>query len=115
MPPRDEAALLDIAKAARAVLCLVQHLNQEAFLSDLTTHLAILGQLVSIGAAVKRLSPEFRALHPRTPWSLFAGMHDQLTQCRVELHWREICKTVTTDVPGLLSQIEPLLPKETAE
>jgi uncharacterized protein with HEPN domain len=113
--PRDEATLLDLAKAARAVLGFVQGFAKEAFLSDPKTQSAVLYQLIVIGEAVKRLSSEFRAQHPRTPWSLIAGMRDHLTHGYDVVDWQEVWKTITTDVPGLLSQIEPLLPKETAE
>jgi uncharacterized protein with HEPN domain len=113
--PRDEATLLDLAKAARAVLGFVQGFTREAFLSDLKTQSAVLYQLIVVGEAVKRLSLEFRAQHPRTPWSLVAGMRDHLIHGYNAVDWQEVWKTVTADVPELLSQIEPWLPKDTGE
>ena len=113
--PRDEATLLDIAKAARVVRGFVRGFTREAFLSEPKTQSAVLYQLIVVGEAVKRLSPEFRAQHPRTPWSLVAAMRDHLTHGYDVVDWQEVWKTVTTDVPELLSQIEPCLPKETGE
>lgn len=39
---------------------------------------AILHQLLIIGEAVKRISPEFRAAHPEVPWKLIAATRDKL-------------------------------------
>jgi len=112
---RDEATLLDLARAARAVLGFVQGFTREAFLGDPKTQSAVLYQLIVIGEAVKRLSPEFRGQHPGIPWSLVAGMRDHLAHGYDVVDWQEVWKTVATDVPELLSQIEPWLPKETGE
>jgi uncharacterized protein with HEPN domain len=57
---RDEGTLLDIAKAARAILTFVQGLQKEDFLEDFKTQSAVLYQLIVIGEAVKRLSFEWR-------------------------------------------------------
>lgn len=75
---RDEATLLDIAKAARLVMTFTQGMAKEEFLNDLKTQSAVLYQLLVLGEAVKRLSREFRAQYPDIPWSLIAGMRDHL-------------------------------------
>lgn len=75
---RDEIILLDIARAARLVLEFKRGLDKAAFLKDLKTQSATLHQLMVIGAAVKRLSPEFRSRYPEVPWALMAGMRDKL-------------------------------------
>ena len=46
---RDEATLLDIAKAARLVAAFTQGMNKRAFLDDLKTQSAVLHQLLIIG------------------------------------------------------------------
>jgi uncharacterized protein with HEPN domain len=38
----------------------------------------VLHQLLVIGEAVKRLSPELRSAHPKVPWKLIAGTRDKL-------------------------------------
>lgn len=76
---RDEGTLLDIAKAARAVLAFIEGLQQEQFLEDFKTQSAVLYQLIVMGEAVKRLSTALRQQHPEIPWTLVAGMRDHLT------------------------------------
>ena len=62
--PRDDANLLDILKAARLAIEFRVPADKEEFLGDAKTQSAVLHQLLIIGEAVKRLSPEFRAAHP---------------------------------------------------
>ena len=109
---RDEATLLDMAKAARLVRVFIQGMTKEAFVEDLKTQSSVLYQLMVIGEAVKRLSLEFRTQHTDIPWSLIAGMRDHLIHAYDVVDWDEVWKTVTSDVPELLTRIEPLLPEK---
>ena len=109
---RDQATLLDIARAARLVLEFKQGLDKAAFLQDFKTQSAILHQLMVMGEAVKRLSPDIRARHPEIPWSLVAGMRDKLIHGYDIVDLDEVWRTADVDVPDLLSLIEPLLPKQ---
>jgi uncharacterized protein with HEPN domain len=108
---RDETTLLDIAEAARSVASFVQGMSKAVFLDDFKTQSAVLYQLIVMGEAVKRLSNEFRTQHPEIPWSLIAGMRDHLIHGYDIVDWDEVWKTATSDVPDLLTKIEPLLPK----
>jgi len=107
---RDEVTLLDIAKAARLVMIFVQGMTKQAFLDDLKTQSSVLYQLIVMGEAVRRLSHDFRARYPDIPWPLIAGMRDHLIHGYDIVDWNEVWKTATSDVSGLLAQIEPLLP-----
>ena len=109
---RDEATLLDIAKAAQLVIEFTQGMTKEEFLDDIKTRSAVLYQLLVMGEAVKRLSREFRARHPYIPWPLIAGMRDHLIHGYDMVDWDEVWKTATRDVPDLLAQMKPLLPSK---
>jgi len=113
MPKKDEATLLDIAKAARLVLVFMQDApTKEKFLDDIKTQSSVLYQLTVMGEAVKRLSNEFRGQHPNVPWSLIAGMRDQLIHGYDTVDWDEVWNTAANDVPDLLVKLEPLLPTQ---
>jgi len=109
---RDEATLLDIARAARLVLEFRQGIDEAAFLQDFKTQSAVLHQLMVMGEAVKRLSPDFRARHSEIPWSLIAGMRDKLIHGYDIVDLDEVWRTAVVDVPDLLTSLEPLLPKQ---
>ena len=73
---------------------------------------AVERQLMVIGEAVKRLSPEFRASHSGIPWSAIAGMRDHLIHGYDIVDLEEVWKTATVDVPDLLTALEPLVPPQ---
>lgn len=110
--PRDDAALLDIARAARLAVGFIRGMDQATFLEDAKTQSAVLHQLSILGEAVKRLSPEFRASHPEIPWSTIAGMRDRLIHKYNAVNLGEVWRTMQRDVPELLRHLEPLLPEE---
>jgi len=109
---RDEATLLDIARAARLVIEFKQGIDKAAFLQDFKTQSAVLHQLMVMGEAAKRLSPDFRARHSEIPWSLVAGMRDKLIHGYDIVDLDEVWRTAVVDVPDLLTSLEPLLPKQ---
>lgn len=110
MRPDDEAALLDIAYSARRVSATVNTIGLAEFIDDETAQESVLYRLIILGEAVKRLSPEFRALHSAVGWQAIAGLRDILVHAyeRVNLHL--VWNIATVDVAALLSYIEPLLP-----
>jgi uncharacterized protein with HEPN domain len=109
--PRDDAHVLDILKAARLAIEFQGSADKAAFLADAKTHSAVLHQLLVIGDAVKRLSPEFRAAHPEAPWRLIAGTRDKLIHFYEGVDLEEVWKMMTSDLPELIRLIEPLAPE----
>ncbi len=107
----DEAVLLDIVKAAKLAMLFVQGLDESAFIYDLKTQSAVLHQLMVIGEAVKRLSEDFRTVHPQIQWRLAAGMRDHLIHAYDAVDLEEVWKVVQRDLPELLNYIEPLIPQ----
>jgi uncharacterized protein with HEPN domain len=73
---RDDASLLDIARAAELSLKFIGGMDEVAFQTDEKTQYAVLHQILIIGEATKRISNEFREAHPAIPWKLMAGMRD---------------------------------------
>jgi uncharacterized protein with HEPN domain len=109
---RDRASLLDIARAAQKVLQYKGNMDKIAFLADDKTQSAIVFQLLIIGEAVKRLSPELRSQNSDIPWSLIARMRDNLIHRYDDIDLDEVWKTSNEDIPTLLIALEPLLLEE---
>ena len=110
MSPRDQASLLDIAQAAESALAFVDGLTLNDFATDLKTQSAVLYQIAVLGEAVKRLSPEFRSQHSAIDWRAIAGMRDKLIHDYGNVNIKRVWTTLQTNLPQLLSEIEPLLP-----
>ena len=109
--PRDDAHVLDILKAARLAIEFKGSADKAAFLADSKTQSAVLHQLLVVGEAVKRLSPEFRAAYPEVPWKLIAGTRDKLIHFYEGVDLEEVWKMVTSDLPELIRLVEPLSPE----
>ena len=109
--PRDDATLLDILRAARLAVTFTGDLDQPAFLNDLKTQSAVLHQLLVLGEAVKRLSEAFRTSHPAIPWRMIAGMRDKLIHAYDAVDLDEVWKTVSIDIPHLITLLAPLEPR----
>lgn len=105
---RDDATVLDLLKAARLAVEFMGDLDRDAFLDDLKTQSAVLHQLLLLGEGVKRLSNQFRSGHPRVPWRMVAGMRDKLVHAYDQVELEEVWKTIHTDVPSLITSLEPL-------
>ncbi len=105
---RDDATILDIVKAARRILDFKGSLDKPAFMTDSKTQSAVLHQLLVIGEAVKRLSGDFRERRPEIPWKEIAGMRDKVIHVYNDVDLSEVWETVSTDVPALISILEPL-------
>jgi|SRR5712671_1706883 len=108
---RDDAAILiDIAHAAQLVVKFVGGVEQTAFETDEMRQSAVLHQILVIGEAVKRLSPEVRSGNPEIPWASMAGMRDRLIHAYDTVDLEEVWKTATADIPDLLNRLKPLMP-----
>lgn len=109
--PRDDATLLDLARAARLIIEFRQGFDRVAFLVDAKTQSAILHQLLVLGEAAKRLSPAFCNRYPEMPWRLMGGMRDRLIHSYDAVDLDQVWNVVESDIPRLLCFIEPLLPQ----
>ena len=109
---RDDASLLDIARAGSLLRDFIQGMSKAQFYNDLKTQAAVLHQLLIIGEAVKRLSEAFRQKHSNIPWRLIAGMRDKLIHGYDSVDLGEVWKTASQDIPDLLTKIHPLLPQK---
>ena len=109
---RDSATLLDMLKAARLAVEFREGVEKRAFLYDPKTQSAVLHQLLILGEAGKRLSQEFRAQHEEIPWKKVVGMRDKLIHGYDDVDLNEVWKTVRSDIPRLIQQLELVAPSK---
>ena len=109
MPPTNEATLRQMLRATRLIADFVNGLDEDAFNSDALHQSAVQHQLLIIGEAITRLSPEWCDAHPEIPWSTIKRMRDRLMHrydtVDIDIVWR----VATVNVPDLGVLIEQLL------
>lgn len=108
---RDDVILLDVARAARLAIDFGSRVDSaEALEEDALVQSAVLHQLLVLGEAIKRLSPEFRSRHADIAWRPAARMRDRLIHGYDDVDLDIVWTTITDDLPLLLAAIGPLLP-----
>ncbi|HIK19158.1 MAG TPA: DUF86 domain-containing protein [Leptolyngbyaceae cyanobacterium M33_DOE_097] len=73
---RDQQSIQDIWSAAQEILSFTAGMDYEALVSDRRTQAAVLYEILIIGEAANRLSPEFRSQHSTVPWKDIIGMQN---------------------------------------
>lgn len=113
--PRDTETMLDILNAARLVVVFRGQATEQDLIDDLKTQSAILHQIMIIGEAVKRLSPEFRTAHPEVPWSAIARMRDHLIHRYDSVDLAIVWQVASVNAPELIAALEPMVPPDPNE
>ncbi len=83
--------------------------GQELFLAEPQWSDATIRQLLVIGEAVKRLSPDLRQRHAALPWRQIAGLRDVLVHEYDEVDLALVWQIVETDLPRLEQTVLRLL------
>ncbi len=109
---RDDAYLLDILIAARKALKFVEGVDRNEFEDNEIIQNAVMRPLEIIGEAAARISSKFRKAHPEIPWKDMVGLRNRLIHEYFRIEYGAVWDTIQNDLPALIVQIEPLIPKE---
>ncbi|WKZ50022.1 MAG: DUF86 domain-containing protein [Anaerolineales bacterium] len=109
---RDDSYLLDILLAARQALKFMEGVNRNEFEEDDMLQSAVIRPLEIIGEASARLTDTFRKSHPEIAWNEMIGMRNRLIHEYFRVNATAVWDTIHDDLPILVQQIEPLVPKE---
>ncbi len=96
---RDQEALIDIVEAIKLILRYVEGVNVDILAANIEKQDAILRRITIIGEATKRLSKDFRELHPTIPWKEIAGMRDVITHDYDEVDLDEVWTVINENLP----------------
>ena len=84
------------------------HITVDRLVSDEDLHWYVTTPLYNMGEHASRISQEYRQAHPDIQWNLIAGMRHHLVHDYESTNWELIAKTIFTDLPVLIKQLEHL-------
>lgn len=73
---------------------------------------AIVHSIQIIGEAARRVSEEYREMHPEIPWRNIIGMRNQLVHKYDDVDLDVVWRVVQREIPELIALIEPLVPPD---
>jgi uncharacterized protein with HEPN domain len=112
MPPnsREAGYLLDMLQAAHRLQEFTAGVSFEAYLESILLQSAVERQLEILGEAARRMSEGFRQEHPEIPWSSIIGQRNVIAHQYEEIRQERLWYVVTSNIPLLIAQLEPLIP-----
>ena len=109
MKPTALDRLLDIEKAIEQIEAYCAEHTEESFLEDERDQSAVCWQLLAIGEASAKLSPDFRERHDGIPWRLIIGTRNFLAHGYNVVRPERIWNIVVVDLPELKRDILQLI------
>lgn len=108
-PVRDTGRLRHILEAINYVETFTEGLTYDDLLSDALHLHAVVHNVQVIGEAVYKLSLEFKATHPDTPWAIIEKMRHVLVHDYYQIDYDILWDVIKKDLPVLKVQIESYL------
>lgn len=108
-PVRDTGRLGHILEAINYVETFTEGLTYDDLLSDALHLHAVVHNVQIIGEAVYKLSLEFKATHPDTPWAIIEKMRHVLVHDYYQIDFDILWDVIKKDLPVLKVQIESYL------
>lgn len=110
---RDNAYLVDILRAARAIRRF--GVTKEQFIANEEKYEAVNRKFEIIGEAAHHLSPAVRQKLPDVPWHLVSAMRNILIHDYDDVNLNVVWDTIQEDLPPLITKIEAYLSRQPAE
>lgn len=105
----DNIRLRHILDSASEAVAFTQDHKRVDLDTDRKLNLSLVRLLEIIGEAARGISAEFRDEHPDLPWKSMIGMRDRLIHGYFDVNLEVVWKTVTEDLPPLISQLEKII------
>lgn len=105
---RDREILLDLIKACNLIQEFCKNSDYLAFSKDIKTQSSVLYQIVIIGEAINRLSPEFARSNPQIPINAIRGMLNRVVHEYKEVDVKILWEVTQTNIPQLLAQVQAI-------
>lgn len=107
---RDIASVWDMLQAIQYIQDFTNNLSFENYISDIRTVSAVERQFEILGEATRRVSAEFRQLHPSIDWQRIVGLRNIVAHRYDEVDQDILWSIIHSELPPLLTQLQLLLP-----
>jgi uncharacterized protein with HEPN domain len=104
----NHEAILDLIKACNLIIKFCANLDEISFLDDEKTQSSVLYQIVIIGEAVNRLTPDFIGNYRQIPFNAIRGMRNRVVYDYKEVDVKILWEVTQSNIPKLLAQIEAI-------
>lgn len=109
MPKDDRIRLRHMLDAAREAVRSAQGRARSDLDRDRVWTLGLVKCVEIVGEAAGRIGEEARARHPRIPWAQIVAMRNRLVHGYFDMDLDQIWKTITEDLPPLITELEAAL------
>lgn len=110
MSQKDEGVYIrHIIDNSNKAINFVKDISREDFDNDEKLRLALTHLLQIIGEAVRRISPEFRAIYSQIPWKGIVGMRSKVVHDYLNVDEDVVWATVQNDLAPLVIELEKIL------
>lgn len=112
---REQLFLAEIVDAADMVARWLNDVDLDRWYADDVLRYAVVHQVMVVGKAAARLSPELKDRYPDIPWSRMVGFRNVVVQECFAVEWAIVWRVATEDLPVLSTQVAAMLQKEFPE
>lgn len=112
MPPEDRIRVLHMVEAAQTARRFVADRQCSDLDSDQMLLFALVRAIEIIGEAASRITVETRTANPAVPWQSIVAMRNRLIHVYFDIDRNIVWKTVTEELPPLLSLLGPIVQEE---
>jgi uncharacterized protein with HEPN domain len=112
MPPEDHIRVLHMVEVARTAQRFITGRQRDDLDSDQMLLFALVRAIEIIGEAASRVTAQPRAANPAVPWSSIVAMRNRLIHACFDIDRNIVWKTVTEELPSLLSLLGTLMPEK---
>ena len=109
MTRSDDDRLRDIVGAADLVAEFIAGQEQARFVSDALRRSAVAFQLLVVGEAARRLSPDLRNRHQDLPWRVVADFRNVIAHGYFHLSWTQVWEAATSDLPPFREAVRDII------
>ncbi len=99
-------------RSAQSIVTYTQGIDEEIFKANDVLRSAVQYQIMIIGEAISRLSPDFIQAHSEIPWAPIKRMRNTLVHRYDDVNLDIVWDVVVRDTPALIDLITPILEQD---